>query len=53
MVLTLTEVTGTRGTGKDHMRWNGTVPSMIMVAVVVVEVQKMVRRVNPTSWVVS
>jgi hypothetical protein len=49
MVLTLTEVTGTRGTGKEHMRWNGTVPCMIMVAVVVAEVQRMVRRVNTTS----
>jgi len=49
MVLTLTEVTGTRGTGKEHMRWNGTVPCMIMVAVVVAEVRKMVRSVNTTS----
>jgi hypothetical protein len=49
MVLTLTEVTGTRGTGKEHMRWNGTVPCMIMVAVVVAEVQRMVRRVSTTS----
>jgi hypothetical protein len=49
MVLTLTEVTGTPGTGKEHMRWNGTVPCMIMVAVVVAEVQKMVRPVNTTS----
>jgi hypothetical protein len=49
MVLTLTEVTGTRGTGKEHMRWNGTVPCMNMVGVVVAEVQKMVRRVNTIS----
>ena len=49
MVLTLTEVTGTRGTGKEHMRWNGTVPCMIMAAVVVAEVQRMVRRVSTTS----
>jgi hypothetical protein len=49
MVLTLTEVTGTRGTGKEHMRWNETVPCMIMVAVVVAEVQKMVRRGSTTS----
>jgi hypothetical protein len=49
MVLTLTEVTGTRGTGKEHLRWNGTVPCMIMVAVVVAELQKMVRRVNSIS----
>ena len=49
MVLTLTEVTGTRGTGNEHMRWNGTVPCMIMVAVVVAEVQRMVRRVSSAS----
>lgn len=48
MALTLTEVTGTRGTGKELMRWNGTALCMIMVAVVVAEVQRMVRRVNTT-----
>ena len=45
MVLTLTEVTGTHGTEKEHMLWNETVPCMIIVAVVEAEVQKMVRRV--------
>lgn len=48
MVLILTEVIGTRGTGKEHMPWNGTVPCMIMVVVVAAEVQRMVRRVNTT-----
>jgi hypothetical protein len=45
MVPTLTEATGIRGTGNGHMQWNGTVPCMTMVAVVVAEVRMMVRRV--------
>jgi hypothetical protein len=40
---TLTGATGTHGTGKEHMQWNGTVQCMIMGAAVVVEVQTMVR----------
>ena len=43
MVQTLTEATGTRGTGKEHMRWKGTVQCTIMAAVVGVEVLTMVR----------
>ena len=49
MVPTLTGTTGIRGTGKEHMRWNGTVPCTIMVAVVVAEVQTMVRRMQMAS----
>jgi hypothetical protein len=45
MVPTLTETTGIRGTGNEHMLWNGIVPCTIMVAVVVAEVRMMVRRV--------
>jgi hypothetical protein len=45
MVPTLTEAIGIRGTGNELMPWNETVPCMIMVAVVVAEVQRMVRRV--------
>jgi len=44
-VPTLTGATGIRGTGNERMLWNGTVPCTIMVAVVVAEVQMMVRRV--------
>ena len=43
MAQTLTEATGTHGTGKERMRWNGTVQCTIMAAAVVVEVQTMVR----------
>jgi hypothetical protein len=45
MVPTLTETTGIRGTGNEHMLWNETVPCTIMVAVVVAEVRMMVRHV--------
>jgi len=44
-VPTLTGATGTRGTEKEHMSWNGTAPCTITVAVVVAEVQMMVCRV--------
>ena len=44
MVPTLTEATGIRGIGNEHMLWNGIVPSMITVAGVVAEVRMMVRR---------
>ena len=43
MAQTLTEATGTRGTGKEHMRWKGTVQCTIMAAEVGVEVLTMVR----------
>ena len=43
MARTLTEATGTRGTGKEHMRWKGTVQCTIMAAEVGVEVLTMVR----------
>ena len=43
MAQTLTEATGSRGIGKEHMHWKGTVQCTIMVVAVVVEVQRMVR----------